>query len=125
MGSCRWTSHLLNIFSTYILQFHIRRVSNESSVLYIVRNLLGRYGLEGHAHTIAVKNLSGGQKSRVTFAEISLSQPHILLFDEPTNHLYLLFSFLSIGILNPLMLLAKPSTSSRVACLSLVTMLVC
>ena len=54
----------------------------------LVRNILGRYGLEGHAHTIANKNLSGGQKARVTFAEISLSQPHILLFDEPTNHLY-------------------------------------
>lgn len=53
-----------------------------------MRNILGRYGLEGHAHTIANKNLSGGQKARVTFAEISLSQPHILLFDEPTNHLY-------------------------------------
>lgn len=53
-----------------------------------MRNLLGRYGLEGHAHTIAIRNLSGGQKARVTFAEISLGQPHILLFDEPTNHLY-------------------------------------
>ena len=52
-----------------------------------MRNLLGRYGLEGHAHTIPIKNLSGGQKARVTFAEISLSQPHVLMFDEPTNHL--------------------------------------
>ncbi|OAO12865.1 ATP-binding cassette sub-family F member 1 [Blastocystis sp. ATCC 50177/Nand II] len=52
-----------------------------------LRNLLGRYGLEGHAHTIPIKNLSGGQKARVTFAEISLSQPHVLMFDEPTNHL--------------------------------------
>lgn len=48
---------------------------------------LGRYGLEGHAHTIKNRFLSGGQKSRVTFAEISLSQPHMLILDEPTNHL--------------------------------------
>ena len=53
----------------------------------MVRNLLGRYGLEGHAHTIKNRFLSGGQKSRVTFAEISLSQPHMLILDEPTNHL--------------------------------------
>ncbi|KAK8792568.1 hypothetical protein WA588_005060, partial [Blastocystis sp. NMH] len=52
-----------------------------------LRNLLGRYGLEGHAHTIKNRFLSGGQKSRVTFAEISLSQPHMLILDEPTNHL--------------------------------------
>ena len=52
-----------------------------------MRNLLGRYGLEGHAHTIPIKNLSGGQKARVTFAEISLSQTHVLMFDEPTNNL--------------------------------------
>jgi ATP-binding cassette, subfamily F, member 1 len=29
---------------------------------------LGRYGLEGHAHTITVNKLSGGQKARVVFA---------------------------------------------------------
>ena len=53
----------------------------------MVRNRLGRYGLEGHAHTLKNRFLSGGQKSRVTFAEISLSQPHMLILDEPTNHL--------------------------------------
>ena len=31
--------------------------------------------------------LSGGQKSRVAFACLSLGQPHILVLDEPSNHL--------------------------------------
>lgn len=31
--------------------------------------------------------LSGGQKSRVAFACISLTNPHILVLDEPSNHL--------------------------------------
>ena len=31
--------------------------------------------------------LSGGQKSRVAFARVTFEQPHILLLDEPSNHL--------------------------------------
>ena len=51
------------------------------------RNLLGRFGLEGHAHQIAVRDLSGGQKARVVFANLSLMAPHIMVLDEPTNNL--------------------------------------
>jgi len=31
--------------------------------------------------------LSGGQKSRVAFACLALQNPHILVLDEPSNHL--------------------------------------
>jgi ATP-binding cassette subfamily F protein 3 len=31
--------------------------------------------------------LSGGQKSRVAFAKITFKKPHIILLDEPSNHL--------------------------------------
>ncbi len=51
------------------------------------RNLLGRFGLEGHAHTIKIRDLSGGQKARVVFCELQLLCSHILFLDEPTNNL--------------------------------------
>lgn len=51
------------------------------------RQLLGRFGLEAHAHKIPMRSLSGGQKARVQFLNSSLITPHILFLDEPTNHL--------------------------------------
>lgn len=51
------------------------------------RKNLGRYGLASHAHTIKIKDLSGGQKARVVFADLSLREPDILILDEPTNNL--------------------------------------
>lgn len=44
-----------------------------------IRNRLGKYGLEGHAHEVVMRDLSGGQKARVVFVELSLQKPHILL----------------------------------------------
>ncbi len=65
---------------------YLRRLFNEETYQSI-RNMLGKYGLEGHAHTIPIRDLSGGQKARVVFAELSLMAPHLLFLDEPTNNL--------------------------------------
>jgi ATP-binding cassette subfamily F protein 1 len=51
------------------------------------RNTLGRFGLGGHAHTIPMRDLSGGQKARVVFTTLALGKYHLLVLDEPTNHL--------------------------------------
>lgn len=51
------------------------------------RKHLGRFGLVSHAHTIRTKDLSGGQKSRVAFADLALSNPDVIVLDEPTNNL--------------------------------------
>jgi len=51
------------------------------------RKNLGTVGLASHAHTIKIKDLSGGQKSRVAMAELALSAPDVLILDEPTNNL--------------------------------------
>ena len=51
------------------------------------RRNLGRFGLEKHAHTIPMRDLSGGQKARVAFADLANKEPDILILDEPTNNL--------------------------------------
>ncbi len=51
------------------------------------REQLGRMGLLGKHHKQVMSTLSGGQKSRVMLAEITIQMPDILLLDEPTNHL--------------------------------------
>ena len=51
------------------------------------RKQLGSFGLQSHAHTVPMKDLSGGQKSRVALAELTLSAPDVIILDEPTNNL--------------------------------------
>merc|ERR1711994_206375 len=51
------------------------------------RKALGSFGLASHAHTVKMKDLSGGQKSRVALAELTLSAPDVIVLDEPTNNL--------------------------------------
>lgn len=52
-----------------------------------IRSHLGRYGLSGDLAVRIIKTLSGGQKSRVVFAQMAWKKPHLLLLDEPSNHL--------------------------------------
>ncbi|KAJ5906226.1 ABC transporter ATP-binding protein [Penicillium subrubescens] len=51
------------------------------------RRHLGAFGITGMTGLQRMEFLSGGQKSRVAFACLSLTNPHILVLDEPSNHL--------------------------------------
>ncbi|KAG7479008.1 ATP-binding cassette sub-family F member 3 [Solea senegalensis] len=51
------------------------------------RHQLGSYGITGELSTRPVASLSGGQKSRVAFAQMTMPCPNFYVLDEPTNHL--------------------------------------
>ncbi|MDR2738102.1 MAG: ABC-F family ATP-binding cassette domain-containing protein [Puniceicoccales bacterium] len=51
------------------------------------RSHLARFGVTQARSETPIKNLSGGEKSRVLLAINSLHCPHAMVLDEPTNHL--------------------------------------
>lgn len=51
------------------------------------RSALSRFGLSGDMALQSVYTLSGGQKSRLAFANLAMMNPNYLIMDEPTNHL--------------------------------------
>ena len=51
------------------------------------RKHLGSFGLGGNLALQPLQLLSGGQRSRVYFALITVHHPAVLVLDEPTNHL--------------------------------------
>lgn len=54
---------------------------------HVTRGMLGRFGFNKAKADTKVKELSGGEKSRLLLSVMNANAPHILLFDEPTNHL--------------------------------------
>lgn len=63
---------------------YLHSLSTDKNVTDI-RKHLSKFNLEGSAHTIPISQCSGGQKSRIAFASMALS--NMLVLDEPTNHL--------------------------------------
>ena len=52
-----------------------------------IRAYLGRYGFTGDKAKEQISTFSGGEKARLTIANIILHKPNIIFLDEPTNHL--------------------------------------
>ncbi len=52
-----------------------------------ITGVLKGLGFTEEEFVLRVKNLSGGQKTRVSLGKLLLTNPDILLLDEPTNHL--------------------------------------
>ena len=77
------------------------------------RRTLGRYGLESHAHTIKIRDLSGGQKARVAFGELSLRQPDVLILVGAHGGSYMLSSTAQweLSCLSPFSLQDEPTNN--------------
>ncbi|KAI0477635.1 P-loop containing nucleoside triphosphate hydrolase protein [Xylariaceae sp. FL0804] len=83
----------------FFAQHHVDALDlNASAVTFMARNYpgrsdeeyrrqLGSFGITGTTGLQRMELLSGGQKSRVAFACLALTQPHVLVLDEPSNHL--------------------------------------
>ena len=53
----------------------------------VVRAQLGRFGFSQERAQTRIGDLSGGEKARLLFALMTAHRPHLLLLDEPSNHL--------------------------------------
>ncbi|XP_022362709.1 ATP-binding cassette sub-family F member 3 isoform X2 [Enhydra lutris kenyoni] len=88
-----------NLKIGYFSQHHVEQLDlNVSAVELLARRFpgrpeeeyrhqLGRYGISGELAVRPVASLSGGQKSRVAFAQMTMPCPNFYILDEPTNHL--------------------------------------
>jgi ATP-binding cassette subfamily F protein 3 len=61
--------------------------SDPNTVEQSMRDLLGRFGLNGDQVYQKVGELSGGEKSRAALARLVALGVNVLVLDEPTNHL--------------------------------------
>lgn len=66
---------------SYFIREHKDKKENE------LRAYLGKYGFTGDKVKEQIAKFSGGEKARLTIANIILNKPNILFLDEPTNHL--------------------------------------
>ena len=53
----------------------------------ILLKIISGMQIDDNLLDLKLKNISGGQKSKVAFAKLLYSNPEIMLLDEPTNHL--------------------------------------
>ena len=74
----------LNPASTVIEEVHRLKPLEKTER---IRTLLGRFLFSGDDMFKRIRDLSGGERSRVALAQLTLRSPNLLLLDEPTNHL--------------------------------------
>lgn len=57
------------------------------AIEYKIKQVLNGLNISKNIWNQKIKNLSGGQKSRIALGKILLEEPDLLILDEPTNHL--------------------------------------
>ena len=65
-------------------------IYDKNVTMQTARNRLGAFRFSGEDQLKIVKNLSGGEKSRLRLCELMYDPLNMLILDEPTNHLDLL-----------------------------------
>jgi ATPase subunit of ABC transporter with duplicated ATPase domains len=78
---------LSEIFSGNVTETNLSIVNDDWTVEERCRDALSRWNLDDVTLTQNMETLSGGQKTKVFLAGISIHQPEIVLLDEPSNHL--------------------------------------
>ena len=71
------------------LQFMMEKFPGDASYGHeqALRSHLAGCGVTSEMMALPASALSGGQRSRVSLAAVSYTQPHVLVLDEPTNNL--------------------------------------
>lgn len=60
---------------------------NGYEIEYRIKQILTGLELTEEYYNLFIKDLSGGEKTRVSLAKLLLQEPDLLILDEPTNHL--------------------------------------
>ena len=83
------SQHHIEQLGAYLEQSPVQYFMNHHSAKneYEARQFLGGFGLVGDLALQPIGTLSGGQKARLTFATVMYIAPHVLILDEPSNHL--------------------------------------
>lgn len=84
-----FSQQLENLNKENTIYDEIKNTFNEMTPLE-VRTLLGSFNFKGDDVFKQIKDLSGGEKVRVSLCKILNSKPNLLILDEPTNHLDLI-----------------------------------
>lgn len=87
LGADRKIRALHAILSGDISEAHFSTLGNDWNIEERIAAALSGWGLETIPTDRTMGSLSGGEKTRVFLAGITLHSPDIVLMDEPTNHL--------------------------------------
>lgn len=75
------------ILDGHVTEANMALLNDDWTIEERCREALLHWGLENVLLTQKMESLSGGQKTKVFLAGIAIHQPHIVLLDEPGNHL--------------------------------------